>query len=324
MGPLGYIEILDARGNVAERTRIDSFPVHIGRAYGNDVIVSDPYVCAAHVVIERDQDQRLIARDLESLNGIRTDGDERVSVLELRSGARFRIGRTLLRYCSVDHPVPPALAAHEHNGSWIAAPAAAPVAGTMVLVILSLASFLGSVERVSLAGVVSEPLLTFATLLGWAGLWALASRVVVSQLHFPQHVVIACCALLGFFLLHASAEWLEFFFPRIPALWTAALLGSSSILGGLVYGHLGWASAMRKNARLRAALMVGGAALGLSLIVDVAGRGKFSNVMEYSAVVKPIHAALVPAISTDRFMKEAAQLKEELDGLAQKANSGRP
>jgi len=35
MAPLGYIEMLDSKGNVVERTRIDSFPIHIGRAYSN-------------------------------------------------------------------------------------------------------------------------------------------------------------------------------------------------------------------------------------------------------------------------------------------------
>ena len=48
MAPLGYIEILDSKGNVVERTRIDSFPIHIGRAYSNEVVIDDAYVCPAH------------------------------------------------------------------------------------------------------------------------------------------------------------------------------------------------------------------------------------------------------------------------------------
>ena len=45
MATLGYIEILDSKGVVVERTAVDSFPITIGRAYSNQVILSDPYVC---------------------------------------------------------------------------------------------------------------------------------------------------------------------------------------------------------------------------------------------------------------------------------------
>ena len=65
MAALGYIEILDAKGNVTERVRIDSLPVHIGRAYSNHVVVDDPYVCPAHLTIEQNEQGDLIARDLE-------------------------------------------------------------------------------------------------------------------------------------------------------------------------------------------------------------------------------------------------------------------
>ena len=43
MAPLGYIEILDAKGHVSERVRVESFPIQIGRAYTNDIVVDDPY-----------------------------------------------------------------------------------------------------------------------------------------------------------------------------------------------------------------------------------------------------------------------------------------
>jgi len=325
MAPLGYVEILDAKGNVTERVRIDSFPVQLGRAYGNHVVVNDPYVCPVHLAIESDESGRLFARDLESVNGLRrgVDGD-RVSVLELHSGAPFRIGRTLLRFCSVDHTLAPTLIDRQTQASWLASSYAAPIAGLIILLLLCLDSFLGSVERVTVAKVVSEPLMTLSMLLGWAGLWALASRIVVSRFHFAEHVAIACAAIFGFLVLSTLSEWLEFFFPIIPALWMAGFLGSGVILAGLVYGHLSRASAMRRRSRLWAALLVSGAAIGLSLIIDFANRSKFSNVMEYTGIVKPIDAAWLPSTSVNQFMENTEKLKKELDLLAQKARSTQP
>ena len=325
MAPLGYVEILDAKGNVTERVRIDAFPVQVGRAYGNHVVINDPYVCPIHLAIERDDNDRLFARDLESVNGLRSGVDgERVAVLELHSGAQFRIGRTLLRFCSVDHPLAPTLVDHEHKESWVASSYAAPIAGLIILLLLCLDSFLGSVERVTIAKVVSEPLTTLATLLGWAGLWALASRLVVSRFHFAPHVTIACGAIFGFLVLSMVSEWLEFFFPVIPALWIAGFLGSGTILAALVYGHLGWASTMRRRSRLWAALLVSGAAIGLSLVIDFASRSRFSNVMEYTGIVKPIDAAWLPSTSVDQFVENTQKIKKELDLLAQKARATQP
>jgi Inner membrane component of T3SS, cytoplasmic domain len=325
MAPLGYVEVVDAKGNVTERVRVDSLPIHVGRAYSNHIVIHDPYVCPVHLAIERDEDDRLIARDLDSVNGLcnAINGD-RVPVLELHSGTQFRIGHTLLRFCSVDHPLAPTLIDRERKESWVPSSYAASIAGIIILLLLCLDSFLSSIERVTVARVVSEPLMSLAMLVGWAGLWALASRVVVSRFHFAQHVTIACCALFGFLVLSTSSEWLEFFFPVIPALWIAGFLGSGLILAGLVYGHLGWASTMRRRSRLWASLLVSGAAIGLSLIIDFANRSKFSNVMEYTGIVKPIDAAWLPSTSVNQFMENTGKLKKELDLLAQKARSTQP
>ena len=108
MAPLGYIEILDGKGNVIERHGLESFPVSVGRAYTNQVIVGDPYVCPLHLTIAPDEQGRLIARDLDSVNGLRASAEgDRVATLEIHSGSPFRIGHTSLRYCSVDHPLAP-------------------------------------------------------------------------------------------------------------------------------------------------------------------------------------------------------------------------
>ena len=43
--------------------------------------------------------------------------------------------------------------------------------------------------------------------------------------------------------------------------------------------------------------------------------------MEYTGVVKPIDAALLPATSVDEFIASADKLKKELDALSKKAKA---
>ena len=325
MAPLGFVEILDARGHIIERVRVDSFPIHLGRAYSNEVVINDLYVCPVHALIERDEHGRLLARDLDSVNGMRDGADGvRVKELEIHSGTPFRIGHTTLRYCSVDHPLAPTLVDREPKLYAPASPYVAIVPALVVFLLLTLDSFLSSIEHLTVAKIVSEPLTTLSMLLVWSGLWSLAGRIVVSHFHFSRHVAVACGAVLAFLLLNTSAEWTEFMLPAFPALWVAGFFGSGLILAALVYGHLGFASMMRRRSRLWASLLVSCAAIGLSMVIDFANRSRFTNVMEYSGLVKPLDAAWLPANSIEEFIDKSNHVREKLDALALKAKATQP
>jgi hypothetical protein len=245
-------------------------------------------------------------------------------MLALNSGSQFQIGHTILRYRSFDHALAPTLLDRENGTSFFGSPHIAAFAGIMVFALLCLEGFLGSVERVTIAGIVSEPLVTFATLFLWAGLWTLAGRVILSRFYFFEHVTIASFAIVAFFAINAVAEWLEFLFPFIPALWVAGVFGAGVILAALVFGHLRFASMMRRRSRLWAAFSVSAALIGISFISDYANRSKFSNVMEFTGIVKPLDAAWVPTMSVDRFIENSQKLKSDLERLAQKAKPTQP
>jgi hypothetical protein len=319
---LGYIEILDAKGHVLERHGVEALPLNIGRAYTNQIILNDPYVCPMHLAIAPDEQGRLIARDLDSINGLRDGNAEaRVAALELHSGTQFRIGHTLLRYCSVDHPLAPTALDRNEKVSRLVSPYVSIGVGLCVLATFCLDSYLSSIERVKFVDIISDPLPMISIVLGWAGLWALASRIVVSAFHFPQHLTIAGTAIVANTSLRILSEWLEFFFPAVPVLWSTALFGSGLILAALVYGHLGFASPLRRRSRLWAALAISTAMVGMNAINDYAARGKFSTVMDYDAILKPVDGGFVPAVSVEQFFESSEKLKTELDKLAHKAKA---
>lgn len=322
MAALGYIEILDGKGGVSERIAVDGFPVTIGRAYGNQVILSDPFVCPLHLKIGQDEQGRLLASDLDSINGFYpASGKERIAQLELQSGSQFRIGHTSLRYVSVDHPLAPTLVDRALKPSPLASPYAAVMTGAVLVLLLFLDAYLSSVERVTAAKLIGETWITVSMLATWAGMWALTSRIVVSRFNFARHVTIACLALLTISAVGAAAEWSEFFLPRLPLLWIAGVFGYGLVLAGLVYGHLGSASLLRRRSRLWAGAAISLVVVGTSAISDYAARNKFSTIMEYTGVVKPIDAAWVPATSVDEFLLSSEKLKKELDGLTKKAKA---
>jgi hypothetical protein len=131
--------------------------------------------------------------------------------------------------------------------------------------------------------------------------------------------VVAC-----FFALTFSSEWLEFVFPFVPVIWIAGLFGSAMVVAALVYGHLNFASALRRSSRCWAALSISAAIAGVSAISDFASRSRFSNVMEFTGIVKPIDAALLPTISIDQYIERSRKLQQDLDTLVQKARATQP
>jgi hypothetical protein len=320
MAPLGYIEVLDTKGRVAARFAVNSWPVTIGRAYTNSIILDDPFVSPQHLSIAPDESERLLANDLNSVNGLRTGPDgERVSALPIIPGAPFQIGHTLLRYCDVQYPV--AATAMDESGWRSPLPSWSLGLGSLCLVlgVLLSANYFESYERYYLARSLTESLTTLTIVFTWAAMWSVLSRIIIGRFHYVEQFALTCVAIVISMLFGVTAEWLEFVRPALPALWVVSVIGSGALLGALVFGHLAWASAMTRQSRLWVGMGVSAAIIATGAIADYAGRHAFATTMEYSGVIKPLDSNWLPALSIDQFVRDGQKLKRDLDGLAQKA-----
>ena len=325
MAPLGYLEVLDPKGRVSERYKIEAFPVTIGRAYTSHIIVDDPFICPEHAAISQSETGQLTIDDLGSLNGLRSaEGAKPVKSLPLHPGDKFRLGHTTLRYCAAETPIAPTQLDRVDFLTRLGSPYVATGAGLLVTAALALDFFLGSFERVTLLRVVTDPIVVVSTLALWAGFWSFVSRIVFGRLYFAQHFAIVCGAMLASLLLNEISEWGEFFLPSTQATWIAAVFGSAIILAAAVFGHLGFASSMRWPSRMWAGLLVSSVVIGVGVINDYVNRDKFSTAMDYSGIVKPVEERFVPAVSVERFLSRTQAMKKELDLLAQKAKAAQP
>lgn len=177
MEELVVLEVLDHEGRVVERVRLDSSPVTAGRAYGNDLIVDDPFVSPHHVRFYRDDAGKLVAEDLGSLNGLcDVSAATRVSRVAVASECRLRIGQTVLRLRPASYPVAPALPAAARErvlrsalGAWWGTATAFLVLAAYVVVDW----YLGMYDRTTQTAMLTSALAaTFVLAMGWAGVWA--------------------------------------------------------------------------------------------------------------------------------------------------------
>ena len=85
--------------------RLTNFPVRIGRALDNDIILSDPTVSAYHLEIDQTE-QGLVFRNLSKENGTRLNGKFlNQSILPVNQPINLRIGNRRARLLSSNMPV---------------------------------------------------------------------------------------------------------------------------------------------------------------------------------------------------------------------------
>ena len=89
----------------------------------------------------------------------------------------------------------------------------------------------------------------------WAGLWSVASRIIVHRWRFVGHLAIASAVALVFTAWSIGADWLHFFFPDAKLVTVFSYPISIALLAALVAGHLSLASTMPRKRQWRVGLL---------------------------------------------------------------------
>lgn len=91
------IELLNRQGKVVALHKFNQDQVRLGRAYDNDLIVSDPYVDAHHAELALQADGHWQLRDLASENGCFDAQEQRREAVALSSGDSFFLAEQQFR-----------------------------------------------------------------------------------------------------------------------------------------------------------------------------------------------------------------------------------
>lgn len=317
------LEVLEEGGAVVRaRVRLDALPVSVGRALDNDLVLDDPYVDARHARITRDADGVVVVEDLGSLNGLVLAGPGRQVSAPARPGVELRLGRTTIRFRDSAESVPAALpdraTARTTGAGWFATTRARAAVVVGATCGVGLYGWLASYERSggtdALAGAVA--LLMFGAL--WAGVWAVAGRIVVHRFDFLGHFAVLAAVAAAAMAASTLSAWAIFLWPANPLASSLGVALSLSLLAVLVVGHLGLATTLPRARRWRAGVVtsavVGLVILAFALVDD----DTFTDVPTFHGVLKPLPAALVPALTPGEFSVVVEELREEVDRMAAK------
>jgi len=316
-----FIEVLDRRGQIRQRVRVDRFPCTIGRAYTNDVILDDRHVCPRHVNVSSQQDQGLVAEDLDSVNGLfDAVTRQRVQRLRLRSGSQIRLGHSVLRFCAVDHaveattPEVPSRRVVEWLGAhW----SAALIMLGLVFGLSLLQDYQETYREIVVLTLISDSLTVVLMLAGWSGAWALVTRLLQHQARFVTHWVVAG----GFLLASSASGWIasyaRFYCSAIGPVDAAELLVGVGFGGLALFGHLSAAAVLQRGRRAVAAALISFAVLGSLQLDEFANRPDWTSVLPYWSRLKPVDPRWLPVNSMDGFFADTTALRAEVDRLAE-------
>ena len=277
---VALVEALDRDGQVRQAWRVERWPLTVGRAIDNDVVLSDPHVAAHHLALRDVPEVGLALAVGETDNGVGLADRhaERGTTVAISSDGRaprpleLRVGRTVLRVRLAGESLVP-----EAKLSRVAAvdPRAWPTA------LLALA-LLGTIAFGTWLDTDPEPLpralggaLLLAVFAGavWCGFWALLSKTFTRQGRFGWHVrvlVLGALAVLGI----GWAGALGAFAFSWPWLSDFAFVAVDAAVAVAVWHHLVAVEPTRERT-LRAVVVsgfVGAVALGLWLNVQRTGR----------------------------------------------------
>jgi hypothetical protein len=323
MGKIAFVEVLDKRGNVRERVKIDSFPVTIGRGYANAVIVDDHLVGVEHLRLSLDSEGSIILEDLNTINGTwLSKFRKRIDRHRVPAGgeAVIRIGQTVLRLRGDDFPVGPAVSPRTlfgpfgrcFNNSAIAFMAF--VAGFGLYVFVFAQEINKKIVWSDLTGMSLILLIAFVV---WTGFWSFLSRLVVHSFHFMTHLAIASIASAFFLMLLTTFEYFEFIFSAPAAAEICQYTGFAVIFSLLLYGHLSVMSELSGGRRMFSSVLISAGIVGMVILISYTNRKEFSDELRFSSVMKPFGRTWVKTVPPEEFFGDLEKLRTKIDAMAQ-------
>jgi hypothetical protein len=323
MGKIIFVELLDKRGNVRERVRVDSFPATVGRGYTNAVIVDDPFVNAEHLRLSQDSGGGIIVEALNTENGAwLSTSQERIERHTIPAGGEvmIRIGQTILRLRGDDFVVKPTAPFRPLFG-----PSGRLIENSAVAFLVSVVAFGLCVlifaqsisKKVIWSDLTGTALFLLIAIVVWTTFWSFLSRLLTHSFRFMTHLAVSGIASITFFVFDIAVEYFEFLLSAPAAAKVVDYAGLAIVFALLLYTHLSIMSESSRWKRLFSSILISAAIAGIVLLVRYTKGKEFSTELRFSSVIKPIGRPWVRTVSSDEFFGDLRNLKIKIDAMAQ-------
>ena len=323
MVQVAWLDLLDRDGQPRQSFAVPAWPLRVGRALDNDVVLSDPHIAAHHLSIAA-ADQGLALTLAETRNGLllggrRMRGGERALLAPDGDPVDIHVGRTHLRLrlpgqpLAAELPLAPA-------GSLARRTLPMLIAALLVIAATLFSTFLDA-DPEGLARAAGSALLTgLAGAAVWCTAWALMSKTFTRQAQFGWHLRVFLFASLALLATSTLPALLAFVFSW-PWISDFGFVGTIAVVSTALYFHLLAVEPTRHRAFKWTAITCAIVGVLLSLWFNVQRSDQFGDELYMSHLFPPALRVASP-IATDAFVGDLAALKATLDKKAKESARG--
>lgn len=318
---IALIEVLDRDGHVRHSLPVRAWPVRVGRALDNDLVLDDPHIAAHHLHIDGDDHGVFVWAD-QTVNGVLAGGRRLAAGERMPVGPvplRLDAGDTHLRLRLAEHALEPERALHAPRSLW-QANWLTVAAAVLVLATLLFETWLDTDPDEWTRAVGSMLVAALTGAIAWCAGWSLVSKVFTRRNHFGWHVRVL---LLGVLAIQAAdtATRLAAFSLSWPAVSGFSFVPQLAIAATMLYFHtLGLEP--RRPARLRAvAAGMFASSVALTLWFNHQNRDRFADELYMTHLFPPAFRLARPVDSAD-FVQALEPLQARLDAKAKQRDSG--
>ena len=323
MGQVALLELLDRDGQPRQSFAVTGWPLHIGRALDNDVVLGDPHVAAHHLSID-DGEHGLSLTVADSRNGVllgsqRLRANDCAPLAATGDAIELTAGRTRMRLRLPGH----ALAAELPLGpsTTLARRGLPLVIAALVLVFgVLFTNYLNS-DPEGLARAAGGALLTgFVGAAVWCGAWALMSKTFTRQAHFGWHLRVFLFASIALLVAGSLPELIAFALSW-PWLSDYAFVAEIAIAAAALYFHLLAVEPARHRLLKWVAATCALVGVGLTLWFNLQRSDRLGDELYMNHLFPPA-VRLVKPVATDTFVGGLSSLKAGLDKKAKEPARG--
>lgn len=194
---LALIELIDRDGRVARSVSVRRWPLTLGRALDNDVVLDDPHVAPQHAQLQADEQGQVTLTVGNSINGVMIGQTRHAALARVSlpaAGALLHLGGVKLRLRLPTETLAPERPLPAVAGSALAMPL---VAGVLLMLLALADHWLSLDPSADTAAWLPVAVGLPVVLAAWCGLWALVSKLFQHRFDFLGHLRIVLPWLLA-------------------------------------------------------------------------------------------------------------------------------
>ncbi len=315
---MSWIEVVDESGRIMARRAAAAVPCTVGSALDNSLFIEGADVAAYHARIDREADGSLTVSVLGQSSGLHRPGaPERAMTLALTPSAPVAVGGHVIRLVAESsRNVVPGVRASDLLGSGWRSFVAHRSTQWAAAAILTLGG--AAIGYFTMAGperAVNALMAAIAIVVAecaWVSVWAITGRIRHGRSRFGQHFVVATAIALVGWVAGELESWQKFLVPGASAISVVLLALSALVWTLAILVHLRVMNQDHWDRHLRIATGFGVTVFVL-LLSAREYKGQWSSEVEFSSVLKPLAARLVPANDPEQFTASLKALQGQLD-----------